>query len=256
MTTTASNNWMERLKAAGIHLCISLGVAALAAAIVFGIWYPYPYRDVSGGRELFFLLVTVDVILGPLITFSIFNRKKPWTELRRDLAIVGLLQLSALGYGMWTVFVARPVHLVFEIDRFRVIHAIDVPEVLLHKTPPGIDPLPLSGPTLLAVRPFKDSNESMETTLAALQGTSLGSRPDLWQAYPESKDRILQVAKPLSQLKTKPAFAPIVDAELQKIGRSADGLIYLPLVARKTFWTVVLDAKTADVVAFLPLDSF
>lgn len=256
-STTPPSPWKERFKAAGIHLCISLVVAALAAAIVFGIWYPYPYREIAGGRELFFLLVTVDVILGPLITFSVFNRKKPWTELRRDLAIVGLLQLGALGYGMWTVFVARPVHLVFEIDRFRVIHAVDVPEELLRYTPPTIDALPLTGPTLLGMRPFRDNNESMEATMLALRGVALGSRPDFWQPYAQSRADVLRVAKPLAALKARPALAPIVDAEMQKLGRSTtDGLIYLPLVARKTFWTVVLDAQTTEVVAFLPVDSF
>ena len=256
-TSVSTFAWKERLKAAGIHLCISVVVAALAAAIVFGVWYPYPYRDVSGGRELFFLLVTVDVILGPLITFSVFNRKKPWTELRRDLAIVGLLQLGALGYGMWTVFVARPVHLVFEIDRFRVVHAIDVPEELLSRTPPTIDALPITGPTLLAMRPFRDNNESMEATMLALRGVTLGSRPDFWQPYAQSQAEILQRAKPLATLKARPALAAVVDAEMQKQGRTnLDGLVYLPLVSRKIFWTVVLDAKTADVVAYLPIDPY
>ena len=124
-------NWKERLGAAGIHLGISLAIAALAALLVFGLWYPYPYREISGGRELFLLVVSVDVILGPLITLAVFNRAKPWMELRRDLAVVALIQLAALGYGLWTVSVARPVHLVFEIDRFRVVHAIDVDEAQL-----------------------------------------------------------------------------------------------------------------------------
>ena len=141
-------HWHDRFKAAGIHLVISLVIAALAAALVFYVWYPSPYGQLSGGRELFLILISVDVILGPLITLFIFNRAKPLRELRRDLAVVALIQLSALGYGMWTVFVARPVHLVFEVDRFRVVHAIDVPAELLDPTPAGIDALPITGPTL------------------------------------------------------------------------------------------------------------
>ena len=123
--------WQDRLKASSIHLGISLAIALLAALLVFGLWYPYPYREISGGRELFLILVAVDVILGPLMTLTIFNRSKPWPELRRDLAIVVLLQLAALSYGLWSVFVARPVHLVFEYDRFRVVHAVEVPPEML-----------------------------------------------------------------------------------------------------------------------------
>ena len=82
----------DRFQASGIHLGLSLVIALLAAALVFGLWYPYPYREISGGRELFLIVVAVDVIVGPLITFAVFNRTKPWPELRRDLAIVALMQ--------------------------------------------------------------------------------------------------------------------------------------------------------------------
>jgi hypothetical protein len=51
----------------------------VAAALVFGVWYPYPYREISGGRELFLIVVTVDVIWGHCITLAVFNRTKPWT---------------------------------------------------------------------------------------------------------------------------------------------------------------------------------
>ena len=76
MTTlsTSPSFWSDRLKASGIHLILSLIIAALAALLVFGIWYPYPYREISGGRELFLLVVSVVVILGPLITLAVFNR--------------------------------------------------------------------------------------------------------------------------------------------------------------------------------------
>jgi hypothetical protein len=156
--------WKDRLRASGIHFCISLAVASLAALLVFLVWYPYPYREVSGGRELFLILVSVDVVLGPLITLMmlmIFNRSKPRRELVRDLAIVGLIQLSALAYGMWTVFVARPVHLAFEIDRFRVIHAVDVPVEMMEQAPPELQSLPLFGQSVLAVRPFRSAHRSI-----------------------------------------------------------------------------------------------
>ena len=249
--------WRDRIQACAIHLVISLAIAALSALLVFGVWYPYPYREISGGRELFLLLVTVDVILGPLITLTVFDRAKPWRELRRDLMVVAAVQLAALGYGLWTVSVARPVHLVFEIDRFRIVHAIDVMPDLLDKTPVGVQALPLTGPTLLSVRDFKDTQEQMDMTLAALQGVPLGTRPDLWQPYVHAVPKILKVAKPVSALKQRfpDQIAPI-DAVAQSAGRSAQSLLFLPMNGRKSFWTVFLDPVTAEVVGFLPLDSF
>ena len=90
------NKVKDRLGASGIHLGISLCVAVFAAALVFGLWYPYPYGEISGGRELFFLVVAVDVIMGPLITLAIFNRAKPRRELLIDFTVVGLLQLASV----------------------------------------------------------------------------------------------------------------------------------------------------------------
>ena len=102
--------WKSRLRASAIHLAISLSIATLAALLVFGWWYPYPYRELSGGRELFTLVVAVDVVLGPLITLVIFNTTKTRRHLAMDFTVIGLLQVAALAYGLWTVFVARPVN--------------------------------------------------------------------------------------------------------------------------------------------------
>lgn len=249
--------WKDRLRASGIHLSISLVVAALAALLVFGIWYPYPYREISGGRELFLIVVAVDVILGPLITLAVFNRSKPRAELRRDLAMVGLIQLLALGYGLWTVAVARPVHLVFEYDRFRVVHAVDIPVELMDRVPAGVDALPWMGPSVLALRPFRDGNEQGAATLAALQGLHLSARPDLWQPYPLARQRVLEAAKPVVVLKQRFAErATEIDAAVARTGRQPETLVYLPLVGRKSFWTVLLDPATAEVLGFMPLDSF
>ena len=259
MTTTLTSSafWRDRLRASGIHLGISLAIAAAAAALVFGVWYPYPYSELSGGRELFLLVVTVDVILGPLITLAVFNRTKPWSELRRDLACVGLIQLAALAYGLWTVAVARPVHLVFEIDRFRVVHAIEVPPELIEQAVADVSLLPWSGPTLLSVRPFKDDKERMDMTMAALQGAHLGARPDLWQPYAAGIPDVLRVAKPVSALKARfPQQAAEIDALLQKASKSPQTALYVPMVGRKSFWTVFVDPTTADVLATMPLDSF
>lgn len=257
MFSNAPSFWRDRLKASGVHLGISLAVAAMAALLVFGLWYPYPYREISGGRELFLLVVAVDVILGPLITLAIFNRSKSWPILRRDLAVIALIQMAALGYGLWTVFVARPVHLVFEIDRFRVVHAIDIAPELLARTPPGINALPMTGPTLLAVRAFKDDTEKMESTVAALQGLQLGARPDLWKRYSDATAEVLNQAKPVALLRTRFASqAADIDRTIQATGRPPQALVYLPMVGRKSFWTVFLDPVTAQVVGYMPLDSF
>jgi hypothetical protein len=251
--------WRPRLRASGIHLGLSLAIALLAAWLVFGLWYPYPYREISGGRELFAILVSVDVVLGPLITLAVFDRvKKPLSELRRDLAVVALLQLSALGYGLYTVYVARPVQLVFEYYRFAVVHAVDFPEDVPIQAPAGINPRPITGPGLLSLREFKDAQEKMEMTMAALGGAALPTRTELWQPYPMAAAQIRKEGKPVAELKARfPKVAPQIDQLLAKHGTAASSFLYLPMVARRsTAWTVLVDPATLEIKEFLPLDSF
>lgn len=251
------NHWKDRFLASTAHFALSVAVAALAAALVFGVWYPYPYREISGGRELFFIIVAVDVVMGPLLTFAVFNRKKPMKELKRDLAIIVLLQLAALGYGLWTVFISRPVHLVHEYDRFRVVHAVEVDPDLLDKAPPALRSLPLTGPSTIALRDFKDGKEKGDFTFAALGGVQLAARPELWQDYEKGAKQVLAESKAIAQLKTRfAAQVTQIDEAVLSTGRAENALRYVPMVGRKTFWTVLVDGTTAQPLAYLPIDSF
>lgn len=255
------NTWKDRIRAALIHLGISVLIALLASALVFGLWYPYPYREISGGRELFFIVVAVDVILGPLLTLAVFNRAKPWRVLRIDLGLIALLQMLALAYGLWTVSLARPIHLVFEVDRFRVIHAIEVPENFNGTVHPEVDAKPLWGPTIVAARALANDQEKSDATKFALEGVALAARPDYWQPYALARERVLQKAKPVALLKQRfPQQAAKIDALLMPYVSANQGkpdtLVYLPMAGRKEIWTVFLDPQTAKVLAFMPLDSF
>jgi hypothetical protein len=200
----------------------------------------------------------VDVVLGPLITFAVFNRSKPRRELVRDLAIVGCIQLAGLSYGLWTVALARPVHLVFEVDRFRVVHAVDVPETQAsQEIPQGVTVLPLLGPTVVAVRPFTNGPERLALAEAELAGAMISARPDLWQPYAQAQPRVLKAARPVAELKSRyPARRAEIDQAILTTGRPEGQLLSLPLLARKAYWSVLLDAQTAQIVGFIPLDSF
>ncbi len=257
MKRISALQWKDRMRASGIHLALSLLVAAFAALLVFGLWYPYPYREISGGTHLFLIVVSVDVILGPLTTLAVFNRSKPPGVLVRDLGTIAAVQLAALLYGLWVVSVARPVHLVYEFDRFSVVHAIEVPPELVDRAPADVHPLPWTGPTVLAVRPFKNEQERTETTMMALQGLTVGARADLWQPYAQARSRVLASAMPLSDLKQRfPQQSEQIAAAVAKSGAREEALRYLPLVSRQAFWTVLLDAQSAEVRGFLALDSF
>jgi hypothetical protein len=79
----------------------------------------------------------------------------------------------------------------------------------------------------------------------------------LWQAYANGVPDILKAAKPATELQSRfPKQVADIDRVLADAGRTAQNVVYLPLVGRKSFWTVFLDPVTAQIVATLPLDSF
>lgn len=246
----------NRIYAGAIHLSISIIVAFFTAILVFSWWYPYPYRYLSDGRELFLLVVVVDVVLGPLITLVIFNTTKTRRHLLMDFSVIGLLQVAALAYGLWTVFVARPVHLVFEYNRMAVVHAVDIEPSLLSQAPPDLQTLPWRGPTLLSLRPLQ-GGEVIESVLQAVGGIAQAAQPNLWQPYDAARADILRESRPAAQLKERfPQHADTIDQAVARTGLPLDQLRTLPLLSRKTAWTVLIDAQTAQPVGFVALDSF
>ena len=233
----------RRLRAAGLHLLISAAIAALAAALVFGLWYPGAYRLLAGGRELFVLVASVDVVLGPLLTFAVFDLKKGWPHLRRDLAVIAVIQLSALTYGLHAVYVARPVAMVFEVDRFRVIAANQVHLPELPAALPEYRQLPLTGPWLLGTRQQKAGAERTEAMLMGIEGIDVAQRPIFWQPYADSTADALARARPLAALLDKyPALAGDVKAELQALKVDEASAKFLPLIGRGGDWVVILDS--------------
>ena len=242
---------------AGIHLICSVMVAIVAATFVLGLWYPYPYRELSGGRELFLLVVAVDVVCGPLLTLVLFNPAKPRAELWRDLGMIALIQLAALGYGIFTVWQARPMFLVMEVDRFKAVQLIDLDRAALAALPQGLKPGLLSGPITVAIRPPVDSKESNKVLFESIQGgRDYAERPEFYLPYNgEAALKSLKRAKPLAVFLQK---QPDQQEAARKLAleKNADlkEWFYLPVVARQD-WVAILD-KQGQIQGFLRGDGF
>jgi branched-subunit amino acid transport protein AzlD len=65
-----------RLRASGIHLLVSAIIASIVAGTILFLWYPGQYADICKGIQLIWLVISVDIVLGPLLTFVAFNQKK------------------------------------------------------------------------------------------------------------------------------------------------------------------------------------
>lgn len=235
----------------------SVIVGLASAALVFGLWYPYPYSELSGGRGLFLLVMAVDVVCGPLLTLVLYNPTKPVAELWRDLSLVAVVQLAALGYGLWMVSEVRPLFLVQEIDRFKVIAAPNVGQSALSELPIDLKPRWWIGPVVVAIREPKNEDERKRVMFESVQGgRDYAERPDFYLPYVgESALKSLKRAKPLTVfLQKQPSQQAAAQNLATEKGADIAQWFYFPVIARQD-WVAVLD-KQGQIQGFLRGDGF
>jgi hypothetical protein len=244
-------------RAAMFHALFSLVVASTAALVVFGFWYPFPYRDLSGGRELFLLLLWVDVVCGPILTLVIFNPAKFRHELARDLSFVVLIQFVALIYGITTVWMARPLYLVLEIDRFRVIAATDLEADSAARLPKNMRPHLFSGPLVMGIRPPLDNEEQQKVLFESLRGgRDYAERPEFYLPYEGIvATNSLKRARPISVFLEKyPLEKDTVALLAREHSVDVNQWFYLPVRGRED-WVAILNTDGA-IQGFLKGDGF
>ncbi len=247
-----------RLKAAVIHLFLTVAIASLVSILVFLYWYPDEYVEISGGINLLKMIIGVDLVCGPLITLVIFNPKKKKLELWRDLTVVAVLQLTLLAYGLHAISAAKPLFLVLEIDRFKVITAPQLEAAALAALPEQLQPKKFSlGPMILSIRPPVDSSERNMVTFESVQGgRDYAERPDFYRSYDSTaRSQALARAKPISAFLSNYPGQQSGAARLAAKGKTEiSRLKYLPVVARQD-WIAVLDEK-GEIQGFLKGDGF
>ncbi len=252
---------MTRLRFAGWyalrHLAVSSLVAGLSAFVVFFLWYPAPFREMLGVTHIYLLILAVDVVCGPLLTLIVASPRKSRRERLFDLGLIGLVQLMALAYGMYSVWVARPAVLAFEVDRLVVVTANEIDDEALPRAPDGLRALPLSGMLRVATRRAASNADLFQNVELGLAGISPAMRPNLWEPMSAQKHEMKQCAKLLSELIARhPEAAELLSEAAKKAGRKPEELTFLPLTSSKNKdWIALLDSE-ANVVGHAAVDGF
>ena len=246
----------KRIIASLIHLGISiLLVSSVLAAVVF-VWYPGPYFQAMGVGAVLLILASVDVTVGPLITLVIFNPAKK--SLKFDLAVIAILQLMALSYGVYTVFAGRPVYTVYNIDRFTLVSAADIlPEDLKRAREHS---LPVTGPQIVGARLPDDVNERDRMLTSSMRGGSdLAQMPQYYLPYAAVASDVKAKMQSFDELvkrqpKAKVAEAQaLIDQSVSQNGLRREDVGFVPLGAKAQDLTVVVRRSDAGIVAILPI---
>lgn len=248
--------WREKLIATAIHFCVTAVLAAIAAALIFLVWYPPPFQKIMGGTELFMLVVGCDLVLGPLLSLVVYNSRKPRRQLVIDYSIIGIIQLGALVYGVIIVADTRPVAVAFSGDRLEIVSARDVSEEnLADARDPQYATLPWTGPRYVYIDvPPAEHDDAL---FASLGGNEEHMRPRFYRPYEFAQPEIRRRAGQLDALAAKhPQAKSLIDAAVVAADVPASRLRWLPARGITGFWTALIDSDTGWPVGYIALDPY
>lgn len=238
----------QRLLAFLLHGLISFVIAILAMLLVFGVWYPSPLHRALGVTVIFLLLLLVDVVLGPLMTLLVFKPGKK--NLVLDLAVIAFLQFSALCYGLWIVASGRPLWVVFNVDRFDLIQAVDVDERRLSEALPEFRQGGWLGPEWVgAIRPVDRGVSQQILFESILGGGDIAQRPELYRPLTQLFSDVESKALPLDKLREY--NEPKIIATT--LARWPEATAWLPIKARAQSMVVLLNIEKKKILAIVPL---
>jgi hypothetical protein len=249
-------DWNAKLKATALHFALSLLLAFLAAGLVYFVWYPSPYRDLLWGQGIYVWLIAVDAILGPLLTFVVFNSRKRMLERFIDFSLIGSIQIGALAYGIWALSEARPLYVVFEYDKFRVVPDYFVPTHARQQAPDHLKALPWGRPGLISLRrlPEDEADIAVWTKNLDFGGPPLAAQPRLWQDYALAAEQVTLNSIAFDELLRRyPSRSEDLGVILRRSGLASDQLVGVPIYSEKGEGILILSKKSQAVMDLLVL---
>lgn len=239
---------------ASMHFLITLTVAILIGCLVFFVWYPEPYRQMAGGLELYQLIMVVDIICGPLLTFILISPKKSRKAILIDISAITLIQLSALTYGLYNVTLARPVAVVFEYNRFSLVNYLSVEQASLDKISSNI---PFYGVSIVALKQISDDEKNEVLSHFLKTGVDMGMRPEFWEDYEQEKSQAWEAAIPLSSLpQLTLSDQDKLSIAIDKTGINLENLRYLPIITPLSDNWITLLNENGDIVGYANINGW
>ena len=235
----------------GLAFLIHLGLSSLAvgvlAVLMIQLWYPPPFFMFDGGWQVLRIVLLVDVVVGPLLTLVVFNRSKP--ELKRDLTIIGAVQIAAFAYGAWVMHAYRPAYIVFAERAFYSVHWPDIRRAT--RDTAAVERLATGrhGPAPVVVIASIDQRRKIYADMSA-GGPSITNYGDFYRAL--DVVTFEQIARGPVDIESVARGDASVAAELARV-RTAhplprDRLVFVPLDCRYGLIMLVFDRETRAII--------
>lgn len=133
----------KRLKFFLGHLSISLIIGMIVLFLSFFVWYPEPLHKALDVTQIIFMIIIIDMIVGPLLGLIVYKEGKK--TLRMDLSIIIFVQFCAFLYGFYTIAQGRPAWAVYSNNLFTLVKTSDIDTMNIRRAKPQFRQVPLLG---------------------------------------------------------------------------------------------------------------
>lgn len=175
-----------KIKASFLHFLLSAVAVSLIFIAVMYFWFPLLYIDVTNFKEIAIILIAVDLVLGPLLTFVVFNPKKE--SLKLDLSIIVSIQIMAMSYGLYTIFLTHPVYITYFDNGFNIVTAKQAtPEKAKYK---NLKVSKFSSSTFTYMEADKETRDQLFAK-AMNGGRDIEAHAEFYKPYKENISKIL-----------------------------------------------------------------
>jgi len=243
---------LSRFQAFAIHLLISSAVLGSFLAFVFLVWYPHPFFILEGLVQIVWVLVGVDIVLGPALTLVVFKTGKP--GLKRDLSIIVAIQIMGFIYGANTFYQERPYFAVFyDSDYFEVIPASTMKDI--SRIDPDLNHSKFGGPIIVFVEAPTAISE-LQTILEEMKkgAPSIHLRPEYYKPLKGHINKIFILSQNLDELQNIPANNVAISQFKSEYGERIADFVYFPITGSLTSRLLVIDSRTESVVDYININ--
>lgn len=198
------------------HLLFSIILLIFSLVYIFCFWYVSPLYLAQGVCSIYFIVLSTDIVIGPLLTLLLYKTNKK--KFIFDIVIIVILQISFFTYGLTIIEKGRVSWMVFVVDDIELV----TPSAITNKKIPndykvGIIDKPIWVAAVYSKDPkIKQAQKEDEM----FNGISLATRPETYQFLVTQRKNILRKLKSLDELqkyndkeKIRQALKPYKDVE-------------------------------------------
>ncbi len=238
---------MTRYKASLIHFIASFIVVISIFSFVKLVWYPGELFFAASGNEILLILLIVDLVLGPILTLLVFDKSK--TSLKFDLAIIVLVQVSFMVYGIWVIFAARPVYIVHHDNAFHLVTANRIEYITLENRTPK---LPFWGPKYAGISLNSKDTKTEKAQIASFVGIGPQYFPEFYIPFQEVKNTVFANAKSLNELANLSSYQKdILRQYTYKLNSEYRRILFVPLITDRSTFFVTLDVDNTNIIEII-----